>query len=105
MKYTATLLALLVFMFCVGLSRAQNPRKQERSQPDEDRLIITTSLVQVDAVVTDKTGRQITDLRPNDFEIVEGGRARDIVGFSYVGLSSTSPESAAKNKSAALSKL
>ena len=104
MKYTVTLLALLLFVYCVGLSQAQNPRKQERSQPDEDRLIITTSLVQVDAVVTDKNGRQITDLRPDDFEIVEGGRARDILGFSYVGLSSKSPKSAAINKSAAASK-
>jgi len=101
MKYTVTLLGLLLFVCCVGSSRAQNPRKQERSQPDEDRLIITTSLVQVDAVVTDKSGKQITDLRPADFEIVEGGRARDIVGFSYVGLTSKSPASAAKNKSAA----
>ena len=99
MKYTVTLVALLLFVCCVGLSRAQNPRKQERPQPDEDRLIITTSLVQVDAVVTDKSGKQITDLRPGDFEIVEGGRARDIVGFSYVGLSSKSPESAARSKS------
>ena len=104
MKFTVTLFALLLFVCCVGLSRAQNPRKQERSQPDEDRVIITTSLVQVDAVVTDKNGRQITDLRPDDFELVEGGRARDIIGFSYVGLSSKSPEAAATNKSAAPSK-
>ena len=81
MKYTVTLVALLLFVCCVGLSRAQNPRKQERPQPDEDRLIITTSLVQVDAVVTDKSGKQITDLRPGDFEIVEGGRAETSSAF------------------------
>ncbi len=32
---------------------------------------VTTNLVQVDAVVTDKDGKQVDDLRPEDFEIIE----------------------------------
>jgi len=48
--------------------------------------VVTTSLVQVDAVVTDKNGKQVGNLGPADFELVEGGRTRDIVGFSYVPL-------------------
>ena len=98
MKYTTALLAFL--LVCVAATRAQNPGKEQAPQTD-DRLIVTTSLVQVDAVVTDKKGNQITDLRPDDFEIVEDGRARDIVGFSYVGLSAKSPKSAVINKPAA----
>jgi VWFA-related protein len=48
--------------------------------------VVTTSLVQVDAVVTDKNGKQVGNLEPADFELVEGGRTRDIVAFSYVPL-------------------
>lgn len=97
MKYATALLALL--LVCVAATRAQNPPKEQAPQTD-DRLIVTTSLVQVDAVVTDKKGNQITDLRPDDFEIVEGGQVRPVVGFSYIPLNSTSPKSAATSKSA-----
>ena len=48
--------------------------------------MVTTSLVQVDAVVTNKNGKQVGNLEPADFELVESGRTRDIVAFSYVPL-------------------
>ena len=85
MKQTVALLTFLLLL-CVAPARAQNPPNQTRPQPDDDRVVVTTNLVQVDAVVTDKNGKQITDLRPADFELVEGGRTRDIVGFSYIDL-------------------
>jgi VWFA-related protein len=97
MKYTAALLAFV--LVCLTATRAQNPRKEDAPQAD-DRVIVTTNLVQVDAVVTDKQGRQITDLRPDDFEIVEGGQVRPIVGFSYVPLSSKLTKSAEKSNPA-----
>src|SRR2546421_1968680 len=90
MKQTVALLTFLLCV-CVTPSRAQNPPTQSRPQPDEDRVVVTTNLVQVDAVVTDKNGKQITDLRPADFELVEGGRSRDIVGFSYIDLKTKAP--------------
>jgi len=66
------------------------PRQQPSPQPppvelDEDEVVrITTNLVQVDAVVTDKDGRQVTDLRAEDFEVLEDGRPQPITNFSYV---------------------
>ena len=45
---------------------------------------VTASLVQVDVVVTDKDEHQVTDLRPEDFEIREDGRRREIVNFARV---------------------
>jgi len=51
---------------------------------DEDDVVrITTSLVQLDAVVT-KDGKQVTDLKAEDFEIFEDGRSQTITNFSYV---------------------
>ena len=53
---------------------------------DRPPLVVPTGvdLVQVDAVVTDKDGRQVTDLRAEDFEIVEDGKKRAIANFRYV---------------------
>lgn len=77
--------SLVFLLLCVVPCCAQTPPSQTRP-PDEDRVVVNTNLVQVDAIVTDKNGKQINDLRPVDFELIEGGRPRDIVGFSYVDL-------------------
>lgn len=45
---------------------------------------ISTSLVQLDAVVTDRDGRPVTDLTPADFEVVEGDRRRTVTHVTYV---------------------
>jgi VWFA-related protein len=45
---------------------------------------ITVNLVQVDAVVTDSKGHPVTNLRPEDFEILEDGRPQTITNFSYI---------------------
>src|SRR5436190_13171514 len=47
---------------------------------------VSVGLVQVDAVVTDKQGRQVTDLTAADFVIKEGGQEREITQLSYVRL-------------------
>jgi VWFA-related protein len=47
-------------------------------------LRVSVTLVQVDAVVTGRDGRQVTDLTKDDFEILEDGHARAITHFSYV---------------------
>jgi hypothetical protein len=51
---------------------------------DTDVVRITTNLVQIDAVVTDKKGRQVTDLKPEEFEILADGKPQKITNFSYV---------------------
>jgi len=56
------------------------------AQDDEDVVKITSRLVQVDAVVTDKDGRQVTDLTAADFQIFQDGKPQKITGFTYVPL-------------------
>ena len=61
-------------------------------EDDEDEVVrITSKLVQVDAVVTDKDGKQITDLQPEDFEVTENGKPQEITNFSYVKIEGTRP--------------
>jgi VWFA-related protein len=45
---------------------------------------IATDVVQIDAVVTDKSGRQVTDLRPEDFEVFQDGRKQIVSHVQYV---------------------
>lgn len=66
------------------------PKDQAKPAKEEDVVRISVTLVQVDAVVTDKQGKPVTDLKSSDFEIYEDGRKQHITNFSFV---STQPES------------
>lgn len=47
-------------------------------------LRITVTQVQVDAVVTDSSGRHVPGLNKDDFQILQDGQPRKIAWFSYV---------------------
>jgi VWFA-related protein len=60
------------------------PATQTKPQgEDQDVVRITTNLVQVDVSVT-RDGKQVTDLKPEDFELFEDGRPQQITTFSYI---------------------
>ncbi|HEV7890557.1 MAG TPA: VWA domain-containing protein [Pyrinomonadaceae bacterium] len=90
------LAASLVCLFALAsVARGQEQPKNRQQTPDEDVVRVSTSLVQVDAVVVDKDGRVVTDLRPEDFRLVEDGKPRTITEFSFVSTASAanvSPE-------------
>ena len=67
---------------------AASPQAPERApqQPAAAVVRVSLSLVQVDAVVTDKAGQHVTDLTAGDFEIYEDGRLQEITHCSYVAL-------------------
>ena len=58
---------------------------------------INVNLVQVDAVVTDSSGKPVTDLKPEDFEVLQDGKRQQITNFSYI---STRDPSSARAKPA-----
>ena len=53
---------------------------------------ITTNLVQVDAVVTDKNGKPLTDLKPDEVRIFEDDKQQKITHFSFI--TAAGPETA-----------
>src|SRR5437588_8699674 len=77
----------------------QQPQSRQQPQPtpspaeesDEDVVRITTNLVQFDAVVTDKKGNPVTDLRPEDFEVYANGRKQPVTNFSYISVEAGGP--------------
>jgi VWFA-related protein len=100
-KSSSLALALIFSLFTTALGQnprpaqgktpppAQVPAQQQQEQTGEDDVVrITTNLVQVDAVVTDKSGKPVTDLQPEDVEILEDGRSQKITNFSFVSTTS-----------------
>ncbi|HMH42290.1 MAG TPA: VWA domain-containing protein [Pyrinomonadaceae bacterium] len=109
MKYFLPL--LLIASLLVSIASAQQvgtpppaPVLQTQKPEDVDVVRITTNLVQVDAVVTDKNGKLVTDLKPEEVEIFEDGHKQKITHFTF-NLSETAPiervaKSAAADKTA-----
>ncbi len=77
----------LLFVFTFSIS-SQTPEPNATPPPlpevDDTLVKISTTLIQLDVVVTDKKGNQITDLNPEDFEIFVNGEKQDISNFSYI---------------------
>ena len=78
------LLALPVLLQLSLSIPAQQPKPSPAAQPsvtspqgppvaDEDVVRITANLVQVDAVVTDKNGKPVTDLQWEEIHILDDG--------------------------------
>src|SRR5437879_1858217 len=73
------------------------PQTSQAQKPEEvDVVRITTNLVQVDAVVTDKSGKVVTDLKPEEVQIFEDGRQQKVTHFSYYVAGSRSAEKPTK---------
>jgi VWFA-related protein len=95
MKKQPSLALALIFSFIIpAAAQNQNPSRpaqsssQQTQKNDDDVVRITTNLVQVDAVVTDKSGKLVTDLKPEEFEIYEDSREQKITNFSFVSTES-----------------
>src|SRR5712664_150915 len=76
-----------------GFTQQPNPTPQSSPPPvqqsptqkpdDVDVVRITTNLVQVDAMITDRNGKPVADLKPEEVEIFEDGRKQKITHFSF----------------------
>src|SRR5205085_1668939 len=82
--------ALAFALSLLAQALGQQTQRPAQQQEDEEVVRITSNLIQVDAVVLDSSGRQVTDLKPSDFELSEDGRAQAITNFSYVTTASRS---------------
>lgn len=93
MKPQPFLVSLLLFLMSATIAAQQpapSPSSQQQQQPD-DVVTVTTNLVQVDVVVLDKDGRQVTNLRPEDFEVQEDGKRQPITNFAYISAETAGP--------------
>jgi VWFA-related protein len=52
--------------------------------PADPLIRLSVNLVQIDAVVTDSSGKHVTDLKASDFEILEDHKRQRITTFSFI---------------------
>ncbi len=90
------ILALFPLGLCAFPLPAQSPPTSRPLPPPIVRVEV--NLVQVDAVVTDRHGRQVTNLKADDFEVLEDKKRRPVVGVNYVHNASMQPANAAAAK-------
>src|SRR6185295_1866905 len=95
MIFTPRNLACLLFLLVIS---APAPAQQVKPKPsptpvdEEDVIRINTNVVQVDATVVDKQGKVVTNLKAEDFEIVEEGKNFKPEYFSFIPLIEQSTE-------------
>jgi VWFA-related protein len=98
---------IILISFMLTTASAQQTNKPITPAPtptpaEEEIVKIPVTLVQVDVVVRDKNGRPVTDLKAEDFEILEDGRPQTISNFSYISLRSEASVTSAKPSKAEL---
>jgi VWFA-related protein len=77
-------LALLFPLTAFGQTPRPAPVPSPTPPAEDDVVKISTTLIQVDVVATDKDGNQIKDLKPEDFEIYENGDKQSVKSLSYI---------------------
>jgi VWFA-related protein len=74
------------------------PQSPPAVRPGQEVVRITTQLVQVDAVVTDKKDKHVEDLTEGDFELLVDGKKQQLTHFSHISLPAVKLEPTAKKK-------
>ncbi len=92
------LLALSGIVTCAGLvtALAANARFPQERVPGTIRVRVT--LVPIDIIVTDKDDRPVTDLRQEDFTVIEDGVRQNIAHFSFQALTAIPVDPSAPTK-------
>ena len=83
-------LALLLLFSALALGQPVSPPR-ETAQQKEPVIRVTTELIELRVVVTDRKGQPITGLEKDDFTLQVGGEPREIGFFSETRLPATEP--------------
>jgi VWFA-related protein len=76
MKFkTLSLLGFLTALIFSGFSSEQKPK-------DDQTIRVNVDMVSLPVVVTNKVGQRITDLKKEDFRVLENGVQQEIAGFA-----------------------
>ncbi|HSB08831.1 MAG TPA: VWA domain-containing protein [Blastocatellia bacterium] len=65
---------------------AGSPAAQDKSQGQDNKRVVRLSvtLMQIDVNVTDSKGRPVTDLKAEDFQLLQNNKPQHITDFSYI---------------------
>lgn len=74
----------LTFLLIFALSTSQVISQQTTPSSQDDIVKITTTIVQMDAIVTDKAGKRITGLSAEDFQIYDENTLQPVDYFTAI---------------------
>lgn len=92
------LTSTLFFVFALNIFPQTAQPTASPTPPDEDIVKISTTLIQIDMTVTDKNGKIISNLKPEEVEIYENGKRQEISNFSFVSNVKTVADAPATGK-------
>jgi VWFA-related protein len=108
-RFQRPIIFILVGVLILGIPGARFAQQAPANKPQDtatqsppatqkvqDVVRITTQLVQVDAVVTDKKGKHVEDLTEGDFELLVDGKKQQLTHFSHISLPAARREPTAK---------
>lgn len=74
---------VLAALLATATSIFAQPPQLSKEDVNTPAVRVSARLVLVDAVVTDKSGQRITDLKKDDFTVLENGKPQTISAFSF----------------------
>jgi len=83
--------SVIASAMCAGVLAASITLVAQTPTQETPRLRISTTVVEIDAIVTDRQGRHITDLTPEDFELMQDGRPQKINSVRYISTDARGP--------------
>lgn len=90
--------SLLLIFLCALSNFSQTATPTPKPPADDDVVKISTTLIQVDVTVTDRDGKVVKDLKPEDFEIYENGKKQEVTNFSFVSTDSATKQTLVKSR-------
>jgi len=89
MHSRSRLIGLFVLLTGVALTAGQAPAPAQQAPPAAQQpptFKVRVDYVEVDAVVTDRQGRIVRDLKKEDFQVLEDGKSQAITNFTMVDI-------------------
>src|SRR6185503_3853703 len=77
---------ILTTALLTSLPTLQFSVQQPPQGPPQTIIRINVNLVQVDAVVTDSKGKAVTDLKLEDFELLQDGKPQKITAVDFINV-------------------
>ncbi|HXA49729.1 MAG TPA: VWA domain-containing protein [Candidatus Acidoferrum sp.] len=71
-------------LLTLAIAGAQTPQSFQDTQAPDTVIRINVNLVQTDAIVTDAKGKLVTDLKKEDFVILQDGKPQPITNFAFI---------------------
>ena len=80
-RIVASLVLILILVFALPATRAQQTKTPQKIEDQDDVVRVKSNLVNIDVMVKDKKGKYVSDLKADDFTIIENGVPQKVEFF------------------------